>query len=143
MFRVANVVKGRNYWGQCSLRLNEVTCRSWSVLHSIISIWECLLNIIFKICTSLRLSMSNSCVITLSSLRQFMCQRCNLCNPFNLDLRCASLCGVELVFKKRRERRAQRRSGLKGLQRFKRLVWMDLRATSMFMTDVGDKIYWW
>ena len=26
---------------------------------------------------------------------------CNLCNPFNLDLRCASLCGVKFVFQKK------------------------------------------
>ena len=42
----------------------------------------------------------------------------NLCNPFNSDLRCASLCGVDFVFKKeRREKRAQWRSYLKGFQR--------------------------
>ena len=39
--RVVNVVEWRQ--GTVFLRLNEVTCRSWSVLHSIISIWECLL----------------------------------------------------------------------------------------------------
>ena len=45
---------------------------------------------------------------------------CYLCNPFNPDLRCTSLCGVYFVFKgHRREKRAQRRSGLKGLQRLK------------------------
>ena len=42
----------------------------------------------------------------------------NLCNPFKHHLRCASLYGVDFVFKReRREKRAQRRSCLKGLQR--------------------------
>ena len=42
----------------------------------------------------------------------------NLCTPFKHDIRCASLCGVEFVVtKKRREKRAQRESCLKGVQR--------------------------
>ena len=44
-------------------------------------------------------------------------QTYNLCNPFNPDLHCASYCGIEFVFKKDGEKRAQWRSGLKGLQR--------------------------
>ena len=39
----------------------------------------------------------------------------NLCTPFKHDFRCSSLCGVDFVFK--REKRAQRRSCLKGSQR--------------------------
>ena len=42
----------------------------------------------------------------------------NLCTPFKYDIRCASLCGVDFVVtKKRREKRAQRKSYLKGVQR--------------------------
>ena len=42
----------------------------------------------------------------------------NLCNPFKHHLRCASLYGVDFIFKReRREKRAQGRSCLKGLQR--------------------------
>ena len=42
----------------------------------------------------------------------------NLCIPFKHDLHCASFCGLDSVFKrKRREKRAQRRSCSKGLQR--------------------------
>ena len=42
----------------------------------------------------------------------------NLCTPFKHDIRCASLCGVEFVVtKERREKRAQRESCLKGVQR--------------------------
>ena len=40
------------------------------------------------------------------------------CTPFKHDIRSASLCGVEFVVtKERREKRAQRKSCLKGLQR--------------------------
>ena len=47
-------------------------------------------------------------------------ENCNLCYPFSPDVRCASLYGVEFVFtKERREKKAQRRSRLKGLQRLK------------------------
>ena len=50
----------------------------------------------------------------------------NLCTPFKHDIRCASLCGVEFVVtKKRREKRAQRESCLKGVQRL--LYWANLR----------------
>ena len=46
--------------------------------------------------------------------------RNNLCTPFKHDIRCASLCGVEFVVtKKRTEKRAQRESCLKGVQRLK------------------------
>ena len=42
----------------------------------------------------------------------------NLCTPFKYDIRCASFCGVEFVVtKERREKRAQRESYLKGVQR--------------------------
>ena len=42
----------------------------------------------------------------------------NLYTPFKHDIRCASLCGVEFVVtKKKREKRAQRGSCLKGAQR--------------------------
>ena len=42
----------------------------------------------------------------------------NQCAPFKYDIRCASLCGVEFVaIKERREKRAQRESYLKGVQR--------------------------
>ena len=42
----------------------------------------------------------------------------NLCTPFKHDIRCTSLCGVEFVVtKERREKRAQRESCLKGVQR--------------------------
>ena len=45
-------------------------------------------------------------------------ENCNLCYPFSPDVRCASLYGVEFVFtKERREKKAQRRSGLKRLKR--------------------------
>jgi len=37
-----------------------------------------------------------------STKNENFCITCNLCNPFNLDIQCASLCGVELVFKKER-----------------------------------------
>ena len=53
----------------------------------------------------------------------------NLCNPFNRDLRCASLSlsvsvVLSLFFKKqRREKEAQRRLGLKGLQRLHRILY--------------------
>ena len=41
-----------------------------------------------------------------------------LCTPFKHDIRCASLCGVEFVVtKERREKRAQRESCLKEVQR--------------------------
>ena len=42
----------------------------------------------------------------------------NLCTPFKHDIHCASLCGVEFVVtKERREKRAQRESCFKGVQR--------------------------
>ena len=56
----------------------------------------------------------------------------NLCNPFKHDLRCASICGVEFVFpKERREKRAQRRSWLKGLQSvtyrdYNHIIWFEV-----------------
>ena len=59
-----------------------------------------------------------------------------LCDPFNPDLRCAPLCGVEFVFKKeRREKRTQRRSGLKGLQRL-------LGVFRWTMTDLALSTHW-
>ena len=48
----------------------------------------------------------------------------HLCNPFKYELRCASFCGVEFAFKREiREKRAQRRSYLKGLQRLQGWTW--------------------
>ena len=63
----------------------------------------------------------------------------NLCNPFKHDLRCASLCGVDFVFKReRREKRAQRRSCLKGLQR---LLYRPIRKGTI--RSQNTKIYVW
>ena len=65
----------------------------------------------------------------------------NLCNPFKYDLRCASLCGVELVFtKERREKGAQRRSSLKGLQRLLVLDFsrVDFNGQSTRKPELGD-----
>ena len=42
----------------------------------------------------------------------------NLCTPFKHNIHCASLCGVEFVVtKERREKRTQRESCLKRVQR--------------------------
>ena len=59
----------------------------------------------------------------------------NLCTPFKYDIRCASLCGVEFVVtKERREKRAQRESYLKGVQRL-----LSKRSIERFSTqcDIG------
>ena len=47
----------------------------------------------------------------------------NLCTPFKHDIHCASLCGVEFVVtKESREKRAQRESCLKGVERLEHNV---------------------
>ena len=73
-------------------------------------------------------------------------QSYNLCTPFKYDIRCASLCGVEFVVtKKRREKRAQHESYLKGVRRLpiKELVVFKFQPSLAKILTKIDGLFLW
>ena len=65
----------------------------------------------------------------------------NLCTPIKHDIHCASLCGVEfLVTKERREKRAQRESCLKGVQRLNNSDHFSSDRITMFHITISRDI---